>query len=210
MATQKNFLTDEEAVALDRIATKSKMDCWFSIRTYGDGDFIYDLENGKVMALEDGIGQLTEGIVDGPEFYGLTYDEVLALNYLFEVLELPFRFTEFNGKQVNYNLKYIDDIRRRVRRELEEYERHLKGTAPEEIIRRSYETVVKTEMVQIIENSNYSPQQIKGLLVISEPNILRYLYRKWLDLEIQSPLEIADLVVHVADEGYAAIKREEN
>lgn len=41
MATQKNFLTEEEAVALDRIATGSKMDCWVSIRNrrsvFGNG-----------------------------------------------------------------------------------------------------------------------------------------------------------------------------
>lgn len=75
-------LNGKEYELLDKIATKSKMDCWFQIRqTKGGEDYVYDLEEGKRMSLKKGIGQLIEGIdgmyseyLDGDE-----YDTLLGL-----------------------------------------------------------------------------------------------------------------------------------
>lgn len=65
-------LNNKEYELLDKIATKSKMDCWFQIRqTKSGADCVYDLEEGKRMSLKKGIGQLIEGI-DG------MYDEYLV------------------------------------------------------------------------------------------------------------------------------------
>lgn len=201
MATQKNFLTNEEAVALDRIATKSKMDCWFSIRTYGDGDFIYDLENDKPMALEDGIGQLTEGIVDGPEFYGLTYNEVLGLNYLFEILGLSFRFVEYGGREFDFKFTEYESFCRRVRRELEAYERDLLSQPADKIIYRSYQTVCKKEIVQVIENRPIPAEQIEVLIRNGGQNILEYLYDCYLDSDIETTTLYEDLIRDIISEG---------
>lgn len=200
MATQKSFLTNEEAVALDRIATKSKMDCWFSIRTYEDGDLIYDLENDKPMALEDGIGQLTEGIVDGPEFYGLTFNEVLELNYLFEILGLSFRFAEYGGREFDFKFTERESLCRRVRRELEEYERELKGMTPEEIIDRTYQTVAKKEFLQVIENIPLSQEQVGNLVKNGGQNILEYLYDCWLETNIENSTLYEDYIRDIISE----------
>ena len=201
MATQKNFLTNEEAVALDRIATKSKMDCWFSIRTYGDGDFIYDLENDKPMALEDGIGQLTEGIVDGPEFYGLTYNEVLGLNYLFEILGLSFRFAEYGGREFDFKFTEYESFCRRVRRELEAYERDLLSQPADKIIYRSYQTVCKREIVQVIENRPIPAEQIEVLIRNGGQNILEYLHDCYIDSDIETTTLYEDLIRDIISEG---------
>ena len=56
-------LTEREYNLLDKIATKSKMDCWFCIKQTKKGeDYVYDLENGKHMSLRTAIYQLMEGI----------------------------------------------------------------------------------------------------------------------------------------------------
>lgn len=58
-------LTEREYNLLDKIATKSKMDCWFCIKQTKKGeDYVYDLENEKRMSLRTGIYQLMEGIED--------------------------------------------------------------------------------------------------------------------------------------------------
>ena len=56
-------LSSEEYELLKKIASKSKMDCWFSIRQTKKGDdYVYDLENRKRLSLRTGIRQLMEGI----------------------------------------------------------------------------------------------------------------------------------------------------
>ena len=56
-------LTSKEYDLLNKIASKSKMDCWFYIRQTKKGeDYVYDLENRKRMSLRTAIFQLMEGI----------------------------------------------------------------------------------------------------------------------------------------------------
>ena len=56
-------LSSEEYDLLKKIASKSNMDCWFSIRQTKKGaDYVYDLENRKRLSLRTGIQQLMEGI----------------------------------------------------------------------------------------------------------------------------------------------------
>jgi hypothetical protein len=57
-------LTKEEYDVLNKIASISKMDCWFSIQESDDRttDFVVDLENGTKMSLAEGITMLNDGI----------------------------------------------------------------------------------------------------------------------------------------------------
>lgn len=68
-------LTNEEANVLNKIATKSKMDCWFFIREISEfKDVIYDVENDKELSLYEGIMMLDSGITSLND-YDLTKDE---------------------------------------------------------------------------------------------------------------------------------------
>ena len=65
MRTSYKQLTDEEYNVLNKIARKTKMDCWFSIKQDCHGvDYIYDLEGKKRICLRTGIGELIEGVTD--------------------------------------------------------------------------------------------------------------------------------------------------
>lgn len=75
-------LNDKEYELLDKIAGKSKMDCWFQIRSTGkEEDYVYDLEEEKRMSLKKGIKQLMEGIDGMYDHYlsGDDYDTLLGL-----------------------------------------------------------------------------------------------------------------------------------
>lgn len=84
-------LTAEEYNVLVKIADRSKMDCWFLIDQDKDGDdYINDLENGEKLSLEDGIGDLVDGMTDY-EDYCLTRNEIRTFEDLLINLgvELP-------------------------------------------------------------------------------------------------------------------------
>lgn len=56
-------LSSDEYNLLTKIAEKSKMDCWFLIKQTAKGeDYVYDIENRKIISLRTGIRQLMEGI----------------------------------------------------------------------------------------------------------------------------------------------------
>lgn len=56
-------LTQDQYEILNRIARRTKMDCWFDIRQKGDGtDYVYNLEEGNRWCLKTGIGLLVEGL----------------------------------------------------------------------------------------------------------------------------------------------------
>lgn len=204
MITQKNFLTKSEKSALEKIAKESKMDSWFSINSYVTGDFIYDFEEDKELALEDGIGQLTEGIAYNAEFYGLTYNEGLELNYLFEVFGVPFRFAKYNDKEkVYFNLTEYQRLFLRVRRELEEYERELATMPAEKIIYRSYQTVCKKEIVQVIEQRTLSKKQVEALVMNAGNSVLDYLYDCYLDSCVETTTLYEDLISNIIEDGVA-------
>ena len=77
-------LTGDEYNALNQIASKIKMDCWFYILEEDERDVILDLENDKKLSLEEGISQLMEGIIDPSTEYGLSEEEREAVEKQFE------------------------------------------------------------------------------------------------------------------------------
>lgn len=84
------ILTETEYNALELIASKTKMDCWFKIIQVEDEDLIEDLENGKKLSLENGLFQFSEGIVDPLSSYGLSNNEINAVINLFKEFNIPF------------------------------------------------------------------------------------------------------------------------
>lgn len=79
------ILSEQEYNALDKVATASKMDCWFSVRQEDGEDYIYDLENSCRIELREGVAQLAEGMCD-VYLYGLDEAERTALRNLFAKL----------------------------------------------------------------------------------------------------------------------------
>jgi hypothetical protein len=64
-------LTLSECTALNRIASKTQMDYWFSLSTDKEGyDCVYDLESRRYITLRYGVKLLKEGID------GFTADEM--------------------------------------------------------------------------------------------------------------------------------------
>lgn len=56
-------LSDEEYYVLDVILTKTKMDCWCSLRTDSKGnDYVYDIEERKRIPLRDAIAIVMDGV----------------------------------------------------------------------------------------------------------------------------------------------------
>jgi hypothetical protein len=61
------ILTAGQYSVLNKIARRTKMDCWFCIKQDSSGqDYVFDLEEGYCVELGVGIGQLMEGL-DCPE-----------------------------------------------------------------------------------------------------------------------------------------------
>lgn len=78
-------LTNNQYDGLNKIATKSKMDCWFWIRQKHNGkDYVFDLEENRKISWKTALTQLSEGIVNPPEFYDLNEKEVTELRDLFD------------------------------------------------------------------------------------------------------------------------------
>ena len=76
-STMKIILANEEYNVLNKIATQTKMDCWFHIGIDDDGnDHIFDLETSTWMPLRRGVAMLNDGIV--PELLSLTNEEIFV------------------------------------------------------------------------------------------------------------------------------------
>lgn len=82
-------LTVDQYNALNRLATVSKMDCWFYIRQQPDGsDVVWDLEDDEAMPLLKGIRQLIDGMVE-EDFKALTPAEQFTIAKLLS--DLPYK-----------------------------------------------------------------------------------------------------------------------
>ena len=77
-------LSPNEYNALNKIASATKMDCWFTIETHDRQDFVYDLENDERLSIRDGVLQLFDGMVEPveDEFYKLDAEEIIAFKNL--------------------------------------------------------------------------------------------------------------------------------
>lgn len=83
-------LSNEEYNVLNKIATESKMDCWFSITDEDcTSDSIYDLENDQFMSIKEGVDQLVEGMTNY-EDYSMTEDEIKTFEELLNKLGIKF------------------------------------------------------------------------------------------------------------------------
>ena len=65
-------LTEAEIDVLEKLAKRTGMDCWFSIKNETS---IYDLENNKTISLKNALEDFNDGIVDIQD-YGLTKKEI--------------------------------------------------------------------------------------------------------------------------------------
>ena len=95
MNTYYTALTGEEYNVLNKIASKTKMDCWFSIEQGDDGkDYVYDIENGCRVTLVTGVDQLLEGIdcVENYKHCNLTREEEYILDELLRKLGIKHEF----------------------------------------------------------------------------------------------------------------------
>lgn len=91
--TEYKTLTNEEYNLLNKIATKTKCDCWFSIRQDEDGtDYVFDIEEGKRMSLKAGFELLCEAINRKENNCDLTLDEEETFNKLFDKLDVLILF----------------------------------------------------------------------------------------------------------------------
>lgn len=59
-------LTPDEYDVLNIIADRTHMDCWFQVCQNEETgkDYIYDLENDRILPLREGVGFLMEGLYD--------------------------------------------------------------------------------------------------------------------------------------------------
>ena len=58
-----NMLTYDEYNVLNKVARKTRMDCWFVLKQDARGvDYVYDLEERKRMCLKTGVSLLADGI----------------------------------------------------------------------------------------------------------------------------------------------------
>lgn len=80
-------LSDNEFNGLNKIASSTKMDCWFYIMEEVGRDVIWDIENNRILSMEEGVSQLVEGMVDPITEYGLNKDEIKAVEKLFKSIK---------------------------------------------------------------------------------------------------------------------------
>ena len=97
-------LTNAEYEVLNKVAHRTKIDCWFEIKQDCHGtDYIYDIEEGKRMCLASGVAMLADAI-DCQENYDncyLVWNEKVTLRNLFAKLnilvEIDWKIPVFHG-----------------------------------------------------------------------------------------------------------------
>lgn len=82
----KIILSNDEYNVLNKIASQTKMDCWFYLSEYKECDCVIDLEESTVLTLRQGISMLNEGIV--PELLTLTDREIEVYANLLQELDI--------------------------------------------------------------------------------------------------------------------------
>ena len=83
-------LADNEFNVLNKIATESKMDCWFCLAQDKRGnDYVLDIENDCRMTINQGVSELVEGMTDY-EDYNMTKEEIETFEGLLDKLNIQF------------------------------------------------------------------------------------------------------------------------
>ncbi len=80
------ILTAPAYNGLQKIASKTGMDCWFRLTQDAKGnDVCFDADNHKIVPLENVMSDFKDGITDPLESYGLSSDEKDALERLLKL-----------------------------------------------------------------------------------------------------------------------------
>ena len=83
-------LLNEEYNVLNKIATESKMDCWFCLAEDKKGnDYVLDIENDCKLTIAQGVSELVEGMTDY-EDYHMTPEEIEVFEELLDKLNIMF------------------------------------------------------------------------------------------------------------------------
>ena len=100
----RDILTSDEYNVLNKIASQTKMDCWFWLGTNECGkDIVIDIEEHAVLTLRHGIMQLNEGVV--PDLLDLTDEDIAVYVNLLKELEIeenPFAEREMKTYKITY------------------------------------------------------------------------------------------------------------
>ena len=91
--TDIKILSTAQYAVLNKIARRTKMDCWFCIKQLDGQDYVYDLEECICLELPEGVGYLMEGLdcPENVESCGLNWIEKTVLIELLKALgvEIP-------------------------------------------------------------------------------------------------------------------------
>lgn len=83
-------LTSSEFNVINKIARKSKMDCWFCIkerkRNEVEYNYVFDCENNKGMSLRQGIKQLIDGIIEENILELTEYEKYILIKLLGDLI----------------------------------------------------------------------------------------------------------------------------
>lgn len=83
-------LTNSEFDVINKIARKSKMDCWFCIKegknNGEDYDYVFDCENGKKISLRRGIKQLIDGVIEENILELTEYEKYILVKLLGQLI----------------------------------------------------------------------------------------------------------------------------
>ena len=78
-----------------------------------------------------------------------------------------------------YRKSLNEKLSDRVQQELDTFREEIKQKSPQEIFDTAYEIVFKTDIVQCLSMTNYTPKAVKALM--KSPNILEDIYQEWLN-----------------------------
>lgn len=83
-------LTSYEFNVINKIARKSKMDCWFCIKEGKSNgieyDYVFDCENNKRMSLRQGIKQLIDGVIEENILELTEYEKYILVKLLGQLI----------------------------------------------------------------------------------------------------------------------------
>ena len=127
-------LTDAEFNVLNRIAEKTKNDCWFYLKQTRSGtDYVFDLEERKRMCLRNGVALLCEGL-DCQENYdncNLDWVEKVTFRNLLAKLKISvsfdFKLPCFEGMPKEKFLEYFEEAEEKYFENAEEIDSSKEG-----------------------------------------------------------------------------------